>query len=261
MLAIGHTSVGGGHTLQGRGRHAIGGGHASPPAYRDGPVGVYGLRDLPALGLAPLDFLWPCQDTAGNLAGAIGGVDLASNGAGVAVYQAAIASWIRKAIGSTADGDVRNWRAAGGSGPSPVAGNVAWLGTMLFPSLPGADRIVMHPAVTAPNLAVTLRTTGALRLTCNALTADGVYNYVDGAAHPIWVLYNKRLGTVELITDRERIVGTYNAGVTDSNKGVGQCAGAATGIYRCLELGAAVGLNADRDWKAVMQALRWNVVW
>lgn len=229
----------------------------------DGP-GVYvplAASEFTSLTVSTPQYLWGCQDAAGDLAATLGATNLVSNGAGVAVYQAAVAGWSRKAIGSTADGDVRNWRVGAGSGPSPVAGSVAWLGYVLFPSAPAADRIVMHPAVTAPNLAVTLRTTGVLRLTCNTITTDGAYNYNDGAVHPILVVYNKTAGSVTLFTDKEQIDGTYNAGVTDTNKGTGNAGGIATGLYRYLYLLAAAGATAESYGKTTLQKLGWSLAY
>lgn len=237
-----------------RGKRGGSGGDAT-----SGIVAPTTSAEFTALGETAFDHTFGCQDASGNLAATLGTPALASQGAGAALYQQPVAGWSRKSVGSTADGDVRSWRYVTLEGPNPTLGSVLWAGYLQFLALPAANRMVLAGAGSSPNLLVNLLTTGALRLSVNSVAAEGAYNYVDGAVHPLVIQYDKTNSLARLFTDKERITGTYSSLVGDSNKGVGHVVGAATALYRALWLGADGGASAERDVKLFLQRCGWAV--
>src|SRR6188508_2045894 len=228
----------------------------------DGPDSVYvplTTSDFSALNLAAPTFLWPCQDTSGDLVATVGS-NLTNQGAGTHVFQQSISGWTRKAVGSANDNEITNWRFGAGNGPIPSSSNsVAWLGYFYFPSLPASNRICFNLASQANAQGVNLLTTGVLRANATGGDVDGTYNHVDGRVHPVVMAYNRATSTFTVFSDKERINGTFTSTPSDSNKGIGSTGVAATCVYRCLWLAAFQGTNAEQDWPAYLRRLGWSL--
>jgi hypothetical protein len=213
-------------------------------------------------GFSP-DYFWPCQEASGNLASTIGSLTLTAAGAGAHLYQQAITSWTRKAVGSTADADVCAWRdtAAAANVLDPTAGSVAWSAVLSLLSNPAANRIVWTMAATAPNLLVSVTTTGKLRLTCNAVNADSLATFTGIGPFYAVVEYNKTTGVCKLWTPLEVVTVTYAATASNSNKGIGNVSGVGTGIYRFLSVAGYQAHNAERDWYNVVKGRGWPMAY
>jgi hypothetical protein len=206
---------------------------------------------------------WLCQEATGNLADSIGATTLAANGA--VTYQNAVTGWTRKAAGIPAATSAR-FQAAAGIGANPASTSVLWLGFLKVTGA-AANRGVMTAggaAVGTDLEAMSVATTHVPRLTTVAVTADGASD-PTGAVRPWVICYDRTNSRVTLYTDQEKIPGTYNAGVTDGNKGFGavqnaSVAAASSVLYGACFSGSAAVLT-DAQIKKLLQTMGWTISW
>jgi hypothetical protein len=206
---------------------------------------------------------WLCQEASGNLADSIGSVTLTANGA--VTYRGGVGGWTRLAAGIPAATAAR-FQAAAGIGPNPASTSVLWLGYILA-AVTANNRGIMTIGGAAAGTnceAFTLITTHFPRLTCVAVTADGASD-PTAAVRPWIIRYDRTNSRVNLYTNQEKVTGTYNAGVTDGNKGFGATANAAVActaslLYGACFSGAAAELT-DAQIKKLLQTLGWTIPW
>lgn len=224
----------------------------------DGPDSWFvpeSLDDFERIGEAALDYLWRCQDASGNLAATLGGTVLTANGSGH-VYQQSVPGWARRSVGCPTDALTCAFRMVSGTGPNPEAGSVAWPLLAYFPSEPPSDRVifVLANSGAGDNFRVEINPDGTLSIVINSVRTPGEGSYLDGGAHWIIPVFDTRGdGVAAVYTEQETIFGAFPAALTDGTKGLGSTSGGATGVYRYLWAGAAVGANAERDWRQFIE--------
>ncbi len=217
-------------------------------------------QDWTDLGLRAPDYVWPCQEASGNLASTASTLALvAANGP---TYQTTVTDWSRKSVNMAEASGVR-FTAAAASGPNPASTSVAWLIYFkLTAGVSGANRrlLVGAAGLTTTGVGVNITTANVARIYCVNVAANGVYDYNDGAVHPLLLVYNRTASTVAYFTDKETLAGTYNAGVVDAAKGLGEAAqnSAPAGV---LYMTAAAGAVAESYGKSTLSALGWALAY
>lgn len=210
--------------------------------------------------------LWLCQEAAGavNLADSIGSLTLTANA--TPLYQQAVAGWTRTASAFNQNTNQR-FTMPSGTGPSPATTSTLWLAYWVNQTAPGGLRGIM---AAASNVFIANSNIGnVLRVSVVGVTADdATTNPVgDDLVHPLVLLYDRTNSRAMMYTDEAATTGTYNAGATDGNKGIGGITGA-TGstaalsgsLYFVMFQGAAAELD-DAAVRSLLQALNWTVAW
>lgn len=238
----------------------------APTPIADKQSGIYSPQDsaeFTALGVPVPTALWSCQDSGNPLEPNIGTGDLEDNGSGH-LYSQSVAGWERVFLGLPASGALTRWGANlynlaagesfamlvyGGMNQDAGTGGTEWLfqanGDANGVHAPANNQI---PRTEHNNVSVALA------------SAHG------GAAYPIHAyLWYRRADINEsgLITDIERKLGTHDEGATS---GLFTTLGASGTSSECADsrFGLAMvwrGVNAERDWPEVLDALGWNVTW
>lgn len=217
-------------------------------------------QDFKDLGLQVPDYLWPCQETSGNLASTIGSLTLTANGS--PTYANDISDWDRNGVGFT-EGANQRFSAAAASGPNPASTSVAWLVYFqMSGNVSAVNRRVVAACdgLTTTGVMANLTTSNVLRVICVNVGANGSYNYNDGAAHPLLLVYDRTNSLVRAYTDKEQVNGTYAAGAVDAAKGIGAMSNSSFPGYIVLTA-AAAGSVAESYGKATLSALGWTLAY
>lgn len=220
------------------------------PAGRDGPDNVL-VPDCPeqwplvAAGIPQPDYLFPCQETSGNL------VDVCNSPGGVltaaanVLYNQSVAGWSRKFVGVSTE-------ATGSGFHAPVSslwniGNQS-LFRLIYVAIiasNGPTRCVMLQGG-ANGVHVQAPTAGQLANFCTTSTVGTfVYENVTATVYPVVQIYDRRgVGLSRLNTNKEQVTGTW-ANFSDNNKGIGSPVGLAAPVLRlCLDV-TWVGTDAE----------------
>lgn len=225
----------------------------------DGAANVFtpsSAADFTALGLTAPSSLWLCQEASGNAADSIGAVTLTAGG--TPLYSQAVAGWTRVGFGFN---QTANQRFSVGAGTyDPSASSQAILLYAKADTVSGTPRaLATLGQVTGNNLYCAFTSAGLVRIVNFAVINNGAVDH-RGAVHPYLFVYNRTAGTVRVYTDAEQINGTYNATVTDGNKGL--CANGLTSFAgQTLWAAQWSGAAAEALNKTTLQALGWTVAY
>lgn len=204
---------------------------------------------------------WGFQDASGNAVAEVG-TDLTA--AGTLEYEQTVTGWSRKAIRFTnASTDALSH--AGGVGVNPNTTSCLWIGYIdVLASISAARSVIVGGgAAAASELVARHNVTPVTQIKVMAGTAVGTSNPSTNSVRP-WVLKYDRTGTAAVVyTDQEKVVGTYNSGVTDGVKGFGASVATSAGMD---VLWGACFAGSDAEWsddnvKAVLQSLGWTIPW
>lgn len=223
----------------------------------DGPQSVYVPQtpvDFVMLGLGIPDQLWLCQESSGSLLAAIGSVSLAPTAA--PLYQQSIAGWTRRFVGTVDATSGQRFSAtsalldvaAGESYAMPVLGSFATgAATRRFLAIHGGQ----------DNLQI--NADGTLTAVHNSVGTVLAQPYSGvSQVHPFVWYRNATTDVSGCATELENRIGTHNESARAGSvralgaAGAENPAGARYGwaaVYK--------NLNAERDWKAYLQRLRW----
>lgn len=220
------------------------------------PVNALGFT---ALGLTAPNYLHLCQEVSGNLADTIGSVPLAF--ASTPLYNASLSGWARRFVGITST-TLQKFSAAIATGPDPGTQSVTWLVYLALTVTPGGNRNVVVLSNNAAGLRIDHTILNKLQLICNGVTATSVVTYGTGVM-PCLITFDRTAGTVALCTDKERLVGTYSAGVVDGEKGFGAVttngdAGARYGWNAIWTGAAAEAFSTAGASRSLLQTLGWS---
>lgn len=220
------------------------------------------FRTITGIAAANPNSLWLCQEASGNLGDAIGSLTLTASG--TVNYNQAVSGWTRTAVATTEAGNGKAV-AASGTGPSPATTSQMWLFICSMPATPGTSRVFMgmNTGVAATAYRMAHFTTGVPRTTLVNSNFDGASSISSGV-HPCLMRYDRTGSAATGYTDLEKITTTYNSGVVDGDKGLGN-AGGSTSSARSVVYGAMwSGSNAelsDANIKALLQALGFTIGW
>lgn len=199
------------------------------------------------------------QDTSGNVAATVGTLLTVT---GTVDYQQTFAGFTRKGIGITETASERIGYATG-VGPNPATGSVLIAGYVDV-STPAAIELFLAVSGGATAFTAQVTTAGLMRITCAGVSTSGVVDHAALGVVPAFLQYDKTASRAALYTESEKIVGTYNSGVVDAQKGWGVSGGG-------TPTPATVGWDswfagANAEWteaqiKAVMQVLGWVPAW
>lgn len=204
---------------------------------------------------------WGFQDVdMSSAVAATVGTNLTTYGSPTA--RAAVTGWARKAMRVTETAMGAGY--ASGTGPNPGSNSVLWFGYVDITGNPGAARpfISGSNAGTANVRGSHVNGAGGLnRMQCNAVNVDGAVDQRAGGVRFYVMKYNRTGSEAKLISEVERVTGTYSAAVADSTKGFPATTTVVPPPMDVL-LGACFsGANAewtDAEIKAVAQTLGWT---
>lgn len=204
---------------------------------------------------------WDFQDASGNITRTIGD-DLVA--AGTLDYQQNLTGWTRKGVtftNNTADAAAH----AAAVGADPSANSVLWFAYIDIATAAVVARQVLTAggAAAASEAAIRHDASRFLQIKILGATAQGAADLDLAALRPFVLLHDRSGSRAIAYTEAEKVVGTYNAGVTDGVKGFGAASATSAGMTVSL---AAVFSGSDAEWtdaqvKAVLQALGWTVAW
>src|SRR6185295_13988613 len=185
------------------------------------------FRSYNKLSIANPNSLWLCQESSGNLADSIGALTLTA--ASGPTYRNAVAGWSRFGVGM-ADASVARFVAAAGVGPDPTTTSQTWMFIFSLPTVPAATRCL--GGITTSNAVTCCKAdwlvSGFPSINVVGVSTDGIVVH-SSATYPFMVTYNRTGLVAQTYTNREKVVGTYNAGVIDGNKGMGGSGGVSSG--------------------------------
>lgn len=234
----------------------------------DGPLGVFvpeTAAQWEALGIPAPDSLWLMQGAGPNVADEIGGISLIPRGGGALTYEVTVPGWDGRFIEIP---EVANSGLELNSASyDPAADAVACLAYGEVLSSAGT-RTLAHLGVSSAGVGAggkLLRTTaaGIAQVTNDGASVNGGYTYeADGIVHPFlfrWRPAAPDLGSLNLFTDREPIVGVVDLTAVDSTtKGWNNIAAGLPPNWR-LRIGASWfgDTKIALLGKATLSALRW----
>lgn len=210
--------------------------------------------------------LWLCQESSGNLADSIGSMTLLKNG--TTTYNNVVSGYTRTAVGIP-QATAARFEAAVATGWNISTTSVLLCMVAAITAQGAADRGLMTlggaAAGTAVDVGVTA-TTHVPKLDVVGVTTSGASDPVTGAAVRPYTLQYDRTNTQSVFyDDQEKVVGTYNAGATDSNKGFGSSSNFAIPAALSVIYGFALtGSSAEitpATYKSLQQALGWTIAW
>lgn len=210
--------------------------------------------------------LWLCQESTGNLADSIGALTLLKNG--TTTYNNAVSGYTRTAAGIPQATSAR-FEAVVGSGWNVSTTSVLLCMCASITAQAAADRGIMTLGGAAVGTALdagVTATTHVPKLIAVGTTTSGVSDPVTGAAvRPYTLQYDRTHSAVVFYDDQEKVVGTYNSGATDGNKGFGSSLNFALPPALSVLYGFALqGANAEitsATYKSLLQALGWTIPW
>lgn len=237
----------------------------NPNCTKDATTGRYlpqSAAEIAALTMAAVNSLWLFQMPSGNATDQVGSLTLTA--AGTPLYDQVVPGWATHGIAFNST-VAQRFGAASGVGPDPSTTSVLWCGLMSCGATPGANRILVGASATATTECYVKETTAShARLTCKNVSAtDGTADMSAAAVQLVYIVYDRTHGTVTVYTEQEKIVGTYNAGVTDGIKGFGALSGSSCAgnlLWGIQRNGAAAEMSAAAI-KAEMQLLGASPPW
>lgn len=226
---------------------------------RDGPGNWYvpeAAAQFTALGLAPPDFLWLCQEASGDLASTIGSLALVKNGAVDPLYQQSITDWSRKFVGTDGSTSGQSFRTSDAALDLASGQSAAMVALGSF-TVAGAARAFM--AISGANDLLNMAaTTGNLRTIHNGNATDGTV--AQGGITTVHQFCWYRNGTTNesgAVSDTDAVVGTHSeAARTGTVKALGTPAASSPLAARYGWFAIWLGANAERDWVAYLTTLR-----
>lgn len=218
------------------------------------------------IGVAVPGSVWLCQEASGNLADSISSVTLTGAGA-TRAYQQAISGWTRLGVKVIAALSVDKFVAGSGVGPNPSTTSVTMLAIVTLPATPpSGDRsfigFSLNNATTGAYL-LHRSSTGVLRYRVFNVNVSGAVSH-SAATHAFVITYNRTAGTAKMYSELEKIIGTYNAGVPDGDKGIASNSSALTSdvrmAYAAMWSGAGAEMT-DGDVSTLLNAMGYSVPW
>lgn len=213
------------------------------------------------MGAKTVAHSWGFQDASGNISATVGTLLTA---AGTLEYQQAVSGWTRTATRFT-DNTTDAASHAGGTGINPSTTSCLYLFYIDVITDVGALRNMVQGGGAVTGSELSYRRSAARLNAVKVMSASvaGTADPQDGGVRPCVLRYNRTAGTADIFNDQEKVVGTYNSGVTDGVKGVG------AGIVNSGGLDVLWGLafsGASAEWtdievRAFLQALGWSVAW
>ncbi len=231
---------------------------------RDGPDNWYvplSAANYTTLGLAPPDYMWLCGEASGNLASTIGSLSLTKNGSSE-TYRNAVPGWSRLFLGlSGVNGS--GWRTA--SALLDLSLNQSFAMFALAgnePQTTGTRSLALMAGTTPEQFSFTSSAPSSVaRVAINGTNQSGVVDYGPGGMNNIHqcLLYrNCAAGVAGAETDRESIKHAQmsTAARTGQIKGIATTSSGTVPVCRIGYLAYWLGVNAERDWRAFLTALR-----
>lgn len=224
----------------------------------DGPDGWYvpeTAEHFTALGLAPPDYLWLCQEASGNLSSAIGSLTLTANATNH-LYEQTVTGWTRKFVGLDGATNAQSWRTTDAALDLAAGESFAVLAYVSV-TVPGNNR-TLFAAQGANNLAGITATTGTPRGTFNNVAATGAQALgpITTVNQIVWYR-NGTTNVSEIVTNLETVAGTHSENaLTAQVRSIGPNGATAPPAARFGLFGIWKGANAERDWAAYMAVLR-----
>lgn len=224
----------------------------------DGPSSVYvpeSARDFVILGLPITDFLWLCQDGSGSLVNVIGAS--ASMSPNLApLYQQAVSGWNRRFAG-TVDGTPEQRFATFAASLDLAVGESYAVVAYASMSSANSGRVLQAQGF---NNSIVLQTNNTLLTIHNGQTGTLAGNYDNaGLVHPL-VWYRDCAANVSgAKTDLAQTTATHNASAqVGQPRGFGGAGGGdPVPTTRFCWYAVYKGINAEGDFKAYLQRLRW----
>ncbi len=231
---------------------------------RDGPEQWYvplSAANYVTLGLAAPDYMWLCGEASGNLASTIGSLSLLKNGSSE-TYQNVVPGWTRPFLGLSGVNS-SGWRtvsalldlAAGQSfAMFALAGNE--------PQTTGTRSLALMAGTTPEQFSFTSSAPSSVaRVAINGTNQSGVVDYGPGGMnniHQLLLYRNCAAGVAGAETDRESIKHAQmsTAARTGQIKGIATTSSGTVPVCRIGYLAYWLGVNAERDWRAFLTALR-----
>lgn len=182
----------------------------------------------------------PLVDTANDP-----GKTMVATGTGQS-YDNAVAGWTARALGTT-ESSSQGWRA-------PFNANGAWwdvtrqsVAVLLWAAVTavGGNRPLFSLAGTSVHMR--FKSGGLLGVFANNIETTGSFDYRHGGTptvHPFLIIYNRAAIRYEVLTDQERLVGTWFY-ASDAEKGIG-IASQAPPVSRILGFDVWVGKRAEK---------------
>src|SRR6185295_7936096 len=107
-----------------------------------------------------------------------------------------------------------------GSGPNPATTSSLRCWIALIPgSAPGTNRDLVFPTDGATNMTLVHTTGDRIRISVAGVAATGSSD--PGGVRLLGCHYDRANSVANGYTDQEKVTGTYNSGLVDGNKGIG----------------------------------------